>query len=331
MITAAGGREGASVPARVRERLSVARVIATVTGVRVLRRIVSVLGQALRNAWQHRVLGLSAEAGFWQLLSLPSAVLGVLGTIGYFRGTLISGATLDSLERSILNNAGRVLSADTVEKTIKPTLDNVLNGGKAAVVSIGFVLSLWSGSSAMATFVNTITIAYDQRDLRSAVRSRLVALYMYIVSMVAGAVLLPLLVTGPRTLGEIPAVERHPNLRTLIDITYYPVAGLLSLIALMSLYHQAVPRKPKWRHTLWGALTAALLWLIGAYGLRVYVGYVFRRTLDYGALAAPVAVLLFFYVTALAVLIGAEVNAEIDRRRARRLIANPDPPDEPQP
>jgi membrane protein len=319
------------VPARVRHHLSLVRVLATVTGLRLLRRVGSVLGQAARNAWQHRVLGLSAEAGFWQLLSLPSAILGVLGTIGYFRGSLISGATLDSLERSILDNAGRVLSADTVEKTIKPTLDNVLNGGKAAVVSIGFVLSLWSGSSAMATFVNTITIAYDQRDLRSAVRSRLVALYMYIVSMVAGAVLLPLFVTGPRTLGEIPAVERHPNLQTLVHVSYYPVAGILSLIALMSLYHQAVPVKPKWRHTLWGALTAATLWLIGAYGLRVYVGYVFRRTLDYGALAAPVAVLLFFYITALAVLLGAEVNAEIDRRRAHRHPSVATPATDPEP
>lgn len=327
VITAAEGRDTASVPARVRQRLSVVRVIATVTGLRLLRRIGSVLGQALRNAWQHRVLGLSAEAGFWQLLSLPSAVLGVLGTIGYFRDSLISGSDLDSLEQSILKNAARVLSPDTVEKTIKPTLDNVLNGGKAAVISIGFVLSLWSGSSAMATFVNTITIAYEQRDMRSAVRSRLVALYMYVVSMVAGAVLLPLLVTGPKTLGKIPVIERHPNLQTLVHVSYYPVAGILSLIALMSLYHQAVPRKPKWRHTLPGALTAAVLWLVGAYGLRVYVGYVFRRTLDYGALAAPVAVLLFFYITALAVLIGAEVNAEIDRRRARRRAIEEDPPE----
>lgn len=328
VITAAEGRDASSVPARVRQRLSLMRVLATVTGLRMLQRVGSVLIQALRNAWQHRVLGLSAEAGFWQLLSLPSAILGVLGTIGYFRGSLISGSDLDSLEASILKNAGRFLSSDTVTKTIKPTLDNVLSGGKAAVVSIGFVLSLWSGSSAMATFVNTITIAYDQRDQRSAVRSRLVALYMYIVSMVAGAVLLPLLVTGPQTLGRIPIVARHPNIQTLVHVSYYPVAGILSLIALMSLYHQAVPRKPKWRHTLPGALTAALLWLVGAYGLRVYVGYVFRRTLDYGALAAPVAVLLFFYITALAVLIGAEVNAEIDRRRARRLAIREDPPDD---
>jgi membrane protein len=320
-------REGPRMHARVRRQLSVVRVVATVTGLRVLRRVVSVLAAALRRGWHHRVLGLSAEAGFWQLLSLPSSILGVLGTIGYFRGSLISGGTLDSLERQILKQAGRVLSDDTVQKTLKPTLDNVLSGGKAAVVSIGFVLSLWSGSSAMATFVNTITIAYDQRDRRSALRSRLVALAMYIVSMVAGAVLLPLFITGPQTLGRIPAVERHPNLQTLVHVSYYPVAALLSLAALMSLYHQAVPIKPRWRHTLPGAITAAFLWLVGAYGLRVYVGYVFRRTLDYGALAAPVAVLLFFYITALAVLIGAEVNAEIDRRRARRDAAEVDPPE----
>lgn len=283
-------------------------------GWRSLRSAAGVAVGTLRNAWRHRVLGLSAEAGFWQLLSLPSALLGLLGTIGYFSGVIGAG-TVHQVEGRILQGAAAFLTPDTVDAVVKPSLDAVLRSGRAAVVSVGFLLSLWSGSSGMATFVNTITIAYEQRDARSAVRSRLLALLMYVVSMGAGVVLLPTLIVGPTLLGRIPAVASQPVLVKLIAISYWPVVGGLSLLALTSLYHFATPLRQPWRRALPGALAAAVLWFVGSYALRAYVAYVFRRTLDYGALAAPVAVLLFFYVTALAVLLGAELNAEISRRR----------------
>ena len=64
----------------------------------------------------------------------------------------------------------------------------VLHGGRADIVSLGFVLAVWAGSSAMATFVNTITIAYGMRDLRGAVRSRLLALWLFLGSVMIGVV-----------------------------------------------------------------------------------------------------------------------------------------------
>ena len=67
-------------------------------------------------------------------------------------------------------------SKQVVADVIHPIIDDVLHGGRADVISLGFVISVWAGSSAMATFVNTITIAYDMRDMRGAVKSRLLAL-----------------------------------------------------------------------------------------------------------------------------------------------------------
>jgi membrane protein len=293
------------------------RVLATVFGLRIARSVVSLTAAFLTRAWHHRVLGLSAEAGFWQLLSLPSAVLGILGTVGYFRGVLGPGY-VDRIENRLLHASGRVLTPDTVENTIKPTLDAVLNGGRADLISLGFLLSFWSGSSAMATFVNTITIAYDQRELRSAFRSRMLALALYLGAITAGTLILAGLVIGPAKVARIPFVAHHPTLHDWVHVTYSPLLVVLALAAVATLYHLAVPIRPRWRHTLPGAILAAVVWALGAAGLRSYVSYVFRRTLDYGALASPVAVLLFFYVTALAVLLGAELNAELDRRRHAR-------------
>src|SRR5947208_2242270 len=115
------------------------------------------------GAWGDRILGLAAEAGFWQLISLPAMLLAVLGVIGYFSGAL-GPDTIDSLQRAILRGARQVIEPNSVNETIRPALKRILDGGRADVASISFVVSLWTGSSAMATYVNTITIAYGLRD-----------------------------------------------------------------------------------------------------------------------------------------------------------------------
>jgi membrane protein len=293
-------------------------MVALVTGLRLLKLVLGTAASAVRNGWRHRVLGLSAEAGFWQLLSLPSALLGVLGTIGFFQN-VIGKATVNTLENRILQAAAHFVTPSSVNTLVKPTVEAVLHGGRAEIVSTGFVLSLWSGSSALATFINTISIAYNQREGRSAVRARLLALGVYVVSMAAGIVILPLLIIGPNTIDKIPAVAHNRTLADLINLSYLPIVGGISVIALTSLYRVAPPRPHRWIAGIPGALAAAGLWFAGSVGLRAYIGFSFRRTAAYGALGAPVAVLLFFYVTALAVLLGAELNAEIARRRAVHL------------
>jgi membrane protein len=288
------------------------------SGLLVVQRIPSVLGSSLRNAWRHRILGLSAEAGFWQLLSLPSLAFALLGLLGYLDSWL-GADTIATVRTDILNASANVLTPEAVDSVVRPVLDGVLHGGRAGVVSIGFAVSLWSGSSGMATFVNTIAIAYDQRDLRGAVASRLLALGLFIASILGTVLVVPVLILGPGVIRSWKVVADHPVISQLVNYAYWPTVGLLSLLMLCSLYHFAPPRRPRWRDTVPGALAAAALWLVGATGLRTYIDWVFHRTLDYGALSSPVAVLLYCYLTALAVLLGAEINAEIDRRRADRL------------
>ena len=79
----------------------------------------------------------------------------------------------------------------------------MLRRGRADVISVGFLLALWAGSSATATFVNTVTIAYGMRDLRGAVHSRLLALGLYLLTVVIGIVLLPVMVIGPGPAGAL--------------------------------------------------------------------------------------------------------------------------------
>ena len=267
--------------------------------------------RTVRKAWSDRILGLSAETAFWQLLSLPSLFLAVLGALG-FVARLFGPSTVTRAQTELLNGFGRAFSPEVVSQLIAPTVRQVLRGGRADIVSVGFVLALWAGSSATATFVNTITIAYGMRDLRGAVRSRLLALWLYLGSIVLGTILLPMLVLGPTLLTDAFPRAARDTARTVITGLYWPVVIVLLMLGLTTLYHLAPPRRRPWRRGLPGALLAMMMFLGGSAGLRVYIGFVLAHNTAYVTLATPIAALLFFYILAFGVLIGAEFNAAFE-------------------
>ena len=264
------------------------------------------------KAWSDRVLGLAAEAGFWALVSLAPLMLGVLGTVGYVAG-LYDPAAIEAVQTSILRGSARLLTPSAVSNIVRPTVAQVLHGGRADVVSVGFLISLWTGSTAMATYVNTITIAYDLRDRRSAVRSRLLAFGLYLAAVLVGVVLLPALVLGPSALSRITPVAVRAHVVTVMHAAYWPFVVLVSVALIATLYHLSVPVRTPWHRDIPGAMLAMGLWLAGSVGLRWYFELALRHNSKYAAVAAPMAVLLWLYVTALAVLLGAELNAQIDR------------------
>src|SRR4051794_6497742 len=291
-----------------------------VTGLRRLRLLGTLVWLTLRRAWGDRVLGLAAEAGFWTLLSLPSMLLAILGGVGYFSGAL-GADTLQNLQDALIRGAKHVIVPDAVESTVRPALERILSGGRLDVVSISFIVSLWTGSSAMATYVNTITIAYGLRHHRNAVRSRLLALWLYIGFVLVGVVLLPLLVLGPSLIIKLFPDRWHRIVHDITVVGYWPVVALISLSLLTTLYHLSLPVRLPWRRALPGALLGLIVWVAGSIILRIWLTWAFRETATYGPLSAPVAVLVFLYLTALAILLGAELNAEIDRLWPTRATA----------
>ncbi|MDT4939148.1 MAG: rane protein [Pseudonocardiales bacterium] len=279
---------------------------------RSLRHVPALLRRAAADAWRDRVLGLSAEAAFWQLLSLPSLFLALVATLGYV-SRAIGGDTVARTETRVETTLGRAFSDQVVTQVIHPTLHEVLYNGRLDVISVGFILALWAGSSAMATFVNTITIAYDMRDLRGAVRSRLLALWLFLGSVLLGVIVLPMLVLGPGLLTDVFPKSVRPTAGQVISDAYYPTVVLLLLLGLTTLYHLAPPRRLPWHRGVPGAIIAILVFLAGSAGLRSYIGFILDHNHAYGTLASPIAALLFFYVLALGVLFGAEFNAAIEQ------------------
>ncbi|MGY1496541.1 YihY/virulence factor BrkB family protein [Streptomyces sp. QTS52] len=265
------------------------------------------LKDTVNSCVEYRILGLAAEAAFFTLLSVPPLLLSLIGLLGYvddWTGT----DTITSLETNILEASRTVLSDKGVAEIARPILDDVMKGGRPDVISIGFLFALWSGSRAVNVFIDTITVMYGLDGVRGIVKTRLVAFVLFVVGLLIGSVALPLMVAGPdAVLGVLPWSE------TLVQVLYWPVVILLSIAFLTTLFHVSVPVRSPWIEDVPGALMALAMWVFGSFLLRIYLTKTIEGATIYGSLAAAVAVLLWVGVSAFAVLVGAAVNAAIDR------------------
>jgi len=268
------------------------------------RIIVSTVATCLR----YRVTGLAAEAAFFAILSLPPLIFALAGSIGYVFSHL-DNTQIDDVRRTVLDLSSRALTPQTVHSIIRPTLNDVLRGGRYDVISIGFILALWSGSRALNVFVDTITIMYGLGGHRGIIRTRALSFLLYALGMVTGVVTIPLVVAGPRVVARA-----LPDRLDFLDQLYWPTVVLLCVCFLTTLYHVSVPVRTAWRYNVPGAMFSMFCWIVGSAVLRwVLVGTARSSTSIYGPLAAPIAVLLWLYILSIAVLIGAAINAAFDQ------------------
>ncbi|MFF0609658.1 YihY/virulence factor BrkB family protein [Nocardia tengchongensis] len=273
------------------------------------------------KAWADSIFAKSAAAAFWQTLSLAPLLLGLLGSLGYV-GHWFGPNTVNIVQSKIVAFARKAFSPSVVDTLVQPTVNDVLQRGHGGVVSVGFVLSLWAGSSAMATFVDAITAAHGQATARHPVWQRIFALLLYVGFLVVAVLILPLIALGPTLMGRVlPHGWREPGLR-LIDAFYYPGTGLLLIVGLTFLYKTALHRTLPWHRLFGGALVAGVFFMAASEGLRRYLAWVTRTGISYGALATPIAFLLFTFFLGFAIILGAEFNASVEEfwpARATRM------------
>ncbi|CAA9388096.1 MAG: Ribonuclease BN? [uncultured Pseudonocardia sp.] len=294
-----------------------------------VRRVVT---RTARRAWDDDILTASASAAFWQTLSLPPLLLGLFGLLGYV-GAWFGPGTVDAVQLWIIDTTSGFFSRNAIEEILVPTVSDVLTSARGGVVSLGFVLSLWSGSSAMAAFVDSISRAHDQYQLRHPVWQRILPILLYVVSLAAGIVLLPLVALGPDRLRGLLPAQAQPAAAVLLGGAMLPIVGVVLLLALTTLYRLSLPLKPPWHRGLPGALLATVVFLGGVSGLRVYLDWVAGTGYTYGALAAPIAFLLATFCIAFAIILGAHFNAAVQavhpaplRRRGRPATIGPTHP-----
>lgn len=270
-----------------------------------------------RETLGDRVPGLAAEAAFWIIVSLPPLVLLLLGVLAFLDPSLQQ----DLVERVVGNGpcdgclAGAVFREETIESVLRPSVTSLLGDVRGGVISAGAVLSIFSASRALRAVSVAITIAYDLHHVRPRWAHRVWGLVLTIAGLVVALAIVPVLVAGPgfgETLAAgIPGIG--PAFGAAWRVGYWPAAAVVATGLVACLYHVTAPWQTPWRRNLPGAVLAMAGTLVGTVGLRFYVERSFATDVIYGPVAGLLVVLLWLYICAVAVLVGAELNAEVER------------------
>jgi membrane protein len=269
----------------------------------VWRLIVSTFGSCLR----YRVTGLAAEGAFFAVLSVPPLIFALAGAIG-FVSERFSADQVANFRQAVIDVSARAVTDKVVSQIITPTIDEVLSQPRYDVISLGFVLALWSGSRALNVFVDTITIMHGLGGHRGIIKTRMLSFSLYVLAMITGGVSIPLVLVGPSLLDEWLPARFDPLL-----VFYWPTVVVICICFLATLYHVSVPVRTNWSFNLPGATFSLTAWILGSFVLRWVLSSTAADSRSiYGPLAAPIAVLIWLYIVAIAVLIGAAVNAAFD-------------------
>lgn len=268
----------------------------------------------VKDTLEDRLPGLAAEVAFYLVLSLPSLLLVVLGLLGYV-GEIGGAELVGDIKDQLLEWANNIFSESTIADSVEPAIDSLLEQGRADVLTIGGLIALWSGSRAARVIVDAVTIAYDLEDHRDFRRKTLVGLWLTVAGILSMTILIPLLVVGPRfgaSLADNFGLESA--FETVWAVLYWPVVASVGVILLTWVLHIAPPHSTPWRRDVPGAVLALAVWALGSLGLRIYTTNFLETNSAFTLFTAPLAVLLWLYVSAIAVLLGAELNAEIEKR-----------------
>ena len=270
------------------------------------REWLAVLKRTVKQFLSDDCMGLSQQVAFSALLAFfPSVILlvGLLGLIGAyeelktFLGTVAPGAVIDAID----------LAQDTAAGNPK---------GSTVAVVIGFFLALWAASGAMTAVIKALNVAHDRVETRPFWKVRLysIALVFAIGITLAGLFLL-IVFGGP--LGE--AIARHAHLGGAWDwiwnIVRWPLAfcGVLLFFGLVYFLGPNVDQR-NWKWVSPGSLVGAILWLVLSGLFSLYTSFSSSYDKTYGSLAGGIILLLWLNYSAMALLFGAELNAELDRQ-----------------
>ena len=252
---------------------------------------------------------IAAGAAFYAFMAIPSILVALVTVYGLISDPAQIEQQVSSLQGVIPGDVASMLT--TQLQTLASTSSSTLSVG----LIIAVLVALWGARSGMSTLMTALNIAYGEEEKRSFIRFQAGALLLTAGAIVFLIVAIALIGVLPAVIGFLPLGEFG---KTLASILRWPILLVIVLIGLAALYRYAPCRaEPRWRWVSRGAVAATMLWIAGSALFSVYVTQFAGYNKTYGAAGAIVVVQMWLYLTMFAVLLGAELNAEIEHQTAR--------------
>lgn len=250
------------------------------------------------------VFNLAAQQAYYFFFALFPALLALISLASFF--------PVENLIEETTNTLGRV-APKAVLDIINEQIVKISQGETGGLLTFAFVFTLWSSSSAVVSMCTTLNAAYDITESRPWWRVRLIAIGLTLGLAIFILVSMTLIVAGPTLAEKIAdAMRLGPVFEWTWKIVQWPlVVGLVSL-AFAVVYYFAPDAEQEWTWITPGAVFATGLWILISLGFKAYIVNFASYNETYGTIGGVMVLMLWFYVSGIALLLGAELNAEIE-------------------
>jgi membrane protein len=245
---------------------------------------------------------LAAFVSIYGLFADPATISGHLGLLS----NLLPGGALDIITEQV----NRLVSQGRSELGLK--------------LAFGLAISLWSANAGMKALFDALNVAYQEEEKRGFIKLNALSLLFTLGALVAGLVTLFTIIVIPVAL---EVLGLGAGIETAVSLVRWPIIAALVLLALALLYRYGPSRDTaKWRWVTWGSAVAAALWLVFSVAFSFYVSRFGNYDATYGSLGAAIGFMTWIWLSTAVVLVGAELNAELEHQTARDTTTGPEKP-----
>jgi membrane protein len=274
----------------------------------------AILIRAGKESMKDHITNLAAALAYYAFLAIPSALLVAVGVFSLVAGDDAIATIIEKLDTVVPQEA-----LTLIEDSLRRVTEAQSSSGITLII-VGSVLALWTLTGAMDTLMWALNAAYDREETRGFIKRRLTAIAMVILMLLAFVLAFGLLVLGPVVSDALgSAVDLETVVKWLWWTAQWPIL-LLGLLFAFATIHYLGPNvdHPRWQFLTFGTAISVVVWLLASGGFAIYVSNFGSFDKTWGSLAGVIIMLTWLWLSGLALLFGAEINAETERSRELR-------------
>jgi membrane protein len=262
------------------------------------------------DAFEDGCPGLAAQLAFYFLLALFPALLFLVSLLAYLPVDAAFATVVERMRPFLPNDVIALISSE---------IDKLLGGDRQSLLTFAIAGAIWSSSSAMTAVITTLNRAYDIEEFRPWWKTRLIAVGLSVALAVFVVIAFALVVGGSDLAAAVASwVGAGDVFQRVWTVAQWPIAFLFVVCAIDLVYYLAPNADTEWVWITPGSVLATVLWLLTSLGFKWYLAYVSNIAVVQGAIGSVIVLLLWLYLSGFAMLIGAELNAEIDHAMPTR-------------
>jgi len=264
-----------------------------------------VLKRTIAEIGEDNCLGLAAQLAFYFFLALFPALLFLVALVGYL--------PIEDTLTGMLAALGTVAPGEVLT-LLRTQLEELARGSHGSLLTLGIGGAIWSSSAAMVAIIDALNHAYDIDERRSWWKRRVVAIALTVALALFIVMSLAFVLAGPGVASWVAGwFGLEPAVALVWAIARWPLMVFLVVFGVDLVYHFAPNRRGRWVWITPGSLLATGLWILSSFAFKFYVTNLANFNATYGAIGGVVVLLLWFYVSGLAILVGAELNGVIEQ------------------